>query len=149
MPVEITAEITGLQESIDRYGQANAQVNNEMHGAMAQSVIVVRNAVRGAGPFDKSIIGSSTPAGPVVLGQVKGIKKHTSFVERGVGPRVILPRIKKALWWPGAPHPVRKVNWPGFSGRWMFRSGLAASRSRVDSIFNAAMDRVAAFMDGK
>jgi phage gpG-like protein len=30
-----------------------------------------------------------------------------------IGPRVILPRGKKALSWPGGRHPVKKVNWPG------------------------------------
>ena len=30
-----------------------------------------------------------------------------------IGARVILPVNKKALFWPGARHPVKKVNWPG------------------------------------
>lgn len=30
-----------------------------------------------------------------------------------IGARVILPVGKKALFWPGARHPVKKVNWPG------------------------------------
>jgi phage gpG-like protein len=30
-----------------------------------------------------------------------------------LAPRVILPKGKKALSWPGGRHPVKKVNWPG------------------------------------
>jgi phage gpG-like protein len=30
-----------------------------------------------------------------------------------IGARVILPVKGKALFWPGARHPVKKVNWPG------------------------------------
>jgi hypothetical protein len=34
-------------------------------------------------------------------------------LEQGTGPHVIFPRTKKALFWPGADHPVRFVNHPG------------------------------------
>lgn len=34
-------------------------------------------------------------------------------VEFGTRPHVIRPRRKKALYWPGAEHPVREVNHPG------------------------------------
>lgn len=30
-----------------------------------------------------------------------------------IGGRVLRPIAKKALFWPGAAHPVKKVNWPG------------------------------------
>jgi hypothetical protein len=35
------------------------------------------------------------------------------YVEYGTAPHVITPRFKKALHWPGADHPVAKVNHPG------------------------------------
>lgn len=35
------------------------------------------------------------------------------FVEYGTEPHVIRPRTKKALWWPGAHHPVKMVRHPG------------------------------------
>ena len=39
--------------------------------------------------------------------------KYAAWVEFGTEPHVIFPRTKKALFWPGADHPVRMVNHPG------------------------------------
>lgn len=38
---------------------------------------------------------------------------YATDVELGTAPHVILPRNKKALSWPGAEHPVARVNHPG------------------------------------
>ncbi len=38
---------------------------------------------------------------------------YGKFVRHGTRPHVILPRFKKALFWPGAAHPVRIVHHPG------------------------------------
>jgi hypothetical protein len=38
---------------------------------------------------------------------------YCTDVELGTGPHVIVPTTKQALSWPGAEHPVRKVNHPG------------------------------------
>jgi hypothetical protein len=43
--------------------------------------------------------------------------KYARWVEEGTGPHVILPRHKKALFWPGADHPVRMVFHPGTKAR--------------------------------
>lgn len=40
---------------------------------------------------------------------------HGAFVEYGTPPHEIRPRIKRALWWPGALHPVGRVHHPGTS----------------------------------
>lgn len=39
--------------------------------------------------------------------------EHWSAVEYGTRPHVIMPKNKKALWWPEAAHPVPSVNHPG------------------------------------
>lgn len=38
---------------------------------------------------------------------------YATDVEMGTAPHVIVPRNKKALHWPGARHPVARVNHPG------------------------------------
>jgi len=43
--------------------------------------------------------------------------KYYLPVRFGTGPRVITPKAKKALMWPGARHPVKIVKrWPGIKG---------------------------------
>jgi hypothetical protein len=39
--------------------------------------------------------------------------EYGADLELGTEPHVIVPRDKKALFWPGAAHPVKKVNHPG------------------------------------
>lgn len=39
--------------------------------------------------------------------------RYGRYLEQGTEPHVILPRHKKALYWAGAPHPVKKVKHPG------------------------------------
>ncbi len=39
--------------------------------------------------------------------------KYALWVEQGTGPHIILPVKKRALYWKGAPHPVRMVFHPG------------------------------------
>ena len=42
---------------------------------------------------------------------------YASFHQFGTGPYTIRPRRKKALYWPGAAHPVKQVNHPGLPAR--------------------------------
>jgi len=39
--------------------------------------------------------------------------RYGRYLESGTPAHVILPKHKKALYWAGAPHPVKKVNHPG------------------------------------
>lgn len=38
---------------------------------------------------------------------------YAGVIEYGSAPHVITPRTAKALYWPGAEHPVKRVNHPG------------------------------------
>lgn len=50
-------------------------------------------------------------------------------VENGTGPHVITPTNKKALAWPGADHPVAKVNHPGTAPAPYLRPALFQRRT--------------------
>lgn len=50
-------------------------------------------------------------------------------VEMGTMPHFILPRNKKALYWPGADHPVAYVNHPGTRPQPYLRPSLFQRRS--------------------
>jgi hypothetical protein len=54
---------------------------------------------------------------------------YATDVELGTAPHVILPRNKKALYWPGADHPVRKVNHPGTAPMPYLRPALFQRRT--------------------
>ncbi|MEU1309505.1 HK97 gp10 family phage protein [Streptomyces cinnamoneus] len=54
---------------------------------------------------------------------------YALYVEMGTGPHVITPRNKKALYWPGARHPVAKVNHPGTPAQPYLRPALLQRRT--------------------
>lgn len=55
--------------------------------------------------------------------------EYATDVEMGTAPHVIRPRVKKALWWDGAPHPYAKVNHPGTRPQPFLRPALFQRRS--------------------
>lgn len=54
---------------------------------------------------------------------------HWADVEYGTNPHTIVPRTKKALFWPGARHPVRKVNHPGTPAQPFIRPAVYQARA--------------------
>jgi len=58
--------------------------------------------------------------------------KYARAVHEGLPPRVITPVHKAALFWPGAAHPVKKVNHPGTKGNPFFTRGINHARPGID-----------------
>ena len=52
---------------------------------------------------------------------------HAAILEHGSRPHIIEPRTKKALYWDGAAHPVRKVHHPGTPAFHIMRNALKAA----------------------
>ena len=55
-------------------------------------------------------------------------RTYAAYVELGTRPHEILPIAKKALFWPGADHPVGKVNHPGTRPQPFLRPALFQQR---------------------
>ena len=55
---------------------------------------------------------------------------YADHVEFGTDPHEIRPRTKRALWWPGADHPVAKVNHPGTVAQPTLRPAAYKKRGR-------------------
>lgn len=62
--------------------------------------------------------------------------KYERFVRLGTrGPYAIFPVKKKALWWPGLPHPIKAVyNHPGIKANPYWERGLDRSRVDIDNV---------------
>lgn len=50
-------------------------------------------------------------------------------LERGTPPRIIVPKRKKALAWPGGAHPVKRVRHPGTRAYHVLERALQAART--------------------
>ncbi len=93
-------------------------MSDEVKRAVERTRIDVQNEARRRAPVDtgrlrSSIVSRSEGAGRSV-GYVIGTNvNYAAAVEYGTAPHVIKPTKKKALYWPGAAHPVASVNHPG------------------------------------
>lgn len=67
--------------------------------------------------------------------------KYALFVHEGTEPHIILPVIKKALWWKGADHPVKKVNHPGTASNPFMERALKKTRNIRDDIFQEEIQK--------
>lgn len=66
---------------------------------------------------------------------------YAAAVELGTGPRDIVPRNRKALFWPGARHPVKRVRHPGTRPRPYLRPA-------ADTWYPRLASRIRSFFDG-
>ena len=63
--------------------------------------------------------------------------------------RTILPRLKKALYWPGALHPVRSVKHPGSRANPFMERIIAVSQPEIDTMFGTALKQITAAIAAK
>jgi HK97 gp10 family phage protein len=93
-------------------------MSDDVKRAVDRTRIDVQNEARRRAPVDtgrlrSSIVSRAEGSGRSV-GYVIGTNvSYAAAVEYGTSPHVIKPVNKKALYWPGAAHPVAQVNHPG------------------------------------
>jgi HK97 gp10 family phage protein len=113
---------TGLRRALGRQ-------SDDVRRALVQTGVDVQNKAREHCPVDTGRLRSSIVHRIDGSGRVTGITVGTNVsyaadVEYGTAPHVILPKNKKALYWPGAAHPVSRVNHPGTRPRPFMRPAL-------------------------
>ncbi|MFF7534876.1 HK97 gp10 family phage protein [Streptomyces bobili] len=94
------------------------RMSDDVARAVDRTRIDVQNEARRRAPVDtgrlRSSIVSRAEGGGRSVGYVIGSNvNYSAAVEYGTAPHVIKPKYKRALYWPGAAHPVAQVNHPG------------------------------------
>ncbi|GAA2112453.1 hypothetical protein GCM10009759_55180 [Kitasatospora saccharophila] len=101
-----------LRDALDRLRGESQRVMDRVANDMV-------NTAKALAPVDTGRLRASIRAIPAGGGRftytvaVGTNVEYAADVEYGTAPHVILPNKKKALFWPGAAHPVAKVNHPG------------------------------------
>jgi HK97 gp10 family phage protein len=104
-------------------------MSDDVKRAVDRTRIDVQNEARRRAPVDtgrlrSSIVSRAEGSGRSV-GYVIGTNvNYAAAVEYGTAPHVIKPRYKKALYWPGAAHPVAQVNHPGTQAQPFLRPAI-------------------------
>lgn len=116
----------GWQRRIDRAADRNAV------GPLAHDIAedAGANAPVDTGALSRSY-GVVKPA--ELVRHVGSSLAYADMVERGTRPHEIVPVNRQALWWPGADHPVRRVQHPGTQAQPHLRPAAYTRRDRPSS----------------
>ncbi|MFD9752666.1 HK97-gp10 family putative phage morphogenesis protein [[Kitasatospora] papulosa] len=120
-------------------------MSDDVKRAVERTRIGVQNEARRRAPVDtgrlrSSIVSRSEGSGRTV-GYVVGTNvNYAAAVEYGTAPHVIVPKNGKALYWPGARHPVAKVNHPGTRAQPFMRPAI----EMTEIFFRANLSQVRA-----
>jgi HK97 gp10 family phage protein len=150
--MDIRIDTSELQAMSKRYAGAQPIVRQELVSGMWRLGDIGRTEAHRRVPVDTARLKSSInrevtqTSNEVVVKVGSGVAgepvKYAMHVEFGTGPRLILPVNKKALWWPGARHPVAYVNHPGTRAKPYLRPALAEMVRQSGRIMQEVMRRV-------
>jgi hypothetical protein len=146
--LEFKVEITGLNALIAKFKQAPEIAAPILQRAISGSAAVLAtNTNSSTVPIKSGFLIQSFGArfGNLMMSwgpDVNYKTSYSSFVEFGTKPHTIYPKDKKALFWPGASHPVRSVNHPGTKPNPFMERILAASQSGINDQFGKALQLI-------
>lgn len=77
-----------------------------------------------------------------LMARVGPTVNYAIYVHEGTRPHLILPRTKKALYWEGAPHPVRSVQHPGTKENRFLERMVKLAQPQIVKHFQEAGDQI-------
>jgi hypothetical protein len=145
LKIDVTPD---LDQFASRWKAAESIIREEMLVAMRKSVLIVENQGKVNAPVDTGTLRRSIHGQALshVHGTVGTAVPYAVFVHEGTSAHVIHGR--PWLYWPGAKHPVRKVNHPGTRPNPFLKRALAEKRSEIIAVFKMMAPRVAARLGG-
>lgn len=114
--MRVDIDIRGLQQAIQRIGRFEFEKLRAVKDAVNESALNVQSGAKRRCTVNTGRLRASITLEPFNGGlAVKvGTKvEYAKAVEFGTGPHIIRPKNKRALFWPGARHPVKLVRHPG------------------------------------
>jgi HK97 gp10 family phage protein len=105
------------------------RMSDDVKRAVERTAMDVQNEARRRAPVDtgrlrSSIVSRAEHSGRSVGYVVGSNVNYAAAVEYGTAPHVIKPKYKRALYWPGAAHPVAQVNHPGTKAQPFMRPAI-------------------------
>ena len=73
---------------------------------------------------------------------IKSPAKYAIYQDQGTRPYLIYPKNKKALFWPGAEHPVKFVAHPGIEGKHFVQNSFEQLQPLVPGYWMKALEEV-------
>jgi hypothetical protein len=142
--MEFQVQIQGLDALVAKLKEAPAIAAPILQRALSASqAILAKHTTKDTVPWRTGFLTQSFRA-ELTTGMLKWFPtaSYAPFVQFGTAPHVIEPKDKKALYWPGAAHPVRKVNHPGTKPNDFMGRIVAASQEEIDAQFGKALVQI-------
>jgi len=142
--MDFVITITGLPALTAAFAQAPETAAPILQRALSASgAILAKNTTKSTVPWRTGFLTQSFRA------EMSGLvlrwfptASYAPYVEFGTKPHVIEPKDKKALYWPGAAHPVKRVNHPGTKANDFMGRIVAASEGEINETFGTALQQV-------
>jgi hypothetical protein len=142
--MEFVVQIGGLEALIAKFKQAPEIAAPILQRALsASSAVLAKHTIKGVVPWKTGFLAQTFKA-ELTTGMLRWFPtaSYASYVEFGTKPHTILPKDKKALFWPGAAHPVRSVNHPGTKPNAFMERIVTESESEINDQFGKALQLI-------
>jgi hypothetical protein len=143
---EFSVQIIGLDQLVAKLKEAPSIAAPILQRALSASqAILAKYTTKGIVPWRTGFLTQSFRA-EITTGLLRWFPtaSYAPYVEFGTRPHTILPVEKKALYWPGAAHPVHRVNHPGTKPNAFMERIVSTSQPEIDAMFGTALSQIAA-----
>jgi hypothetical protein len=143
--MDFLIQLTNIDQLVSAFQQAPSTVTPILQRALlASQAVLAKYTTRSTVPFITGFLLQSFSAylEPGILHWYP-TASYARFVEFGTAPHVIEPKNGRALYWPGAQHPVARVNHPGTKANPYMERIIAAATPDVNATFNTALQQIA------
>ncbi len=144
MPTTFQVTITGLPQLITALEEAPSIAGPILQRALlASQAILAKYTTRATVPWRTGFLVQSFRA-ELTPGILRWFPtaSYAPYVEFGTKPHVIEPKDKKALYWPGAEHPVRRVNHPGTKANDFMGRIVRTAQEDINEQFATALQQI-------
>lgn len=142
--VNFNIEIQGLDKLNANFQKGPKTVYDGLTRAINKSAMIIVRNVKLVSPVKTGNLRRGVRATFGNLSAKIGVYNapYAIYVHEGYGPHTIYPVRKKALFWPGAMHPVKSVRHPGYKGNPFMKIGLDNSRVEVNKTFDVEIQNI-------
>ncbi len=142
--MDFEIQIQGLPQLIAGLQQAPSIAAPILQRALSASqAILAMNTTRETVPWRTGFLVQTFQA-VLTLGMLRWYPtaSYARFVQFGTAPHTIYPKNGKALYWPGAAHPVKSVNHPGTRANPFMERIVAAATPEINETFGTALEQI-------
>lgn len=141
---DFSIQITGLDKMQAAFNAAPNTMRSVMNPVIHTAInILGKYTVKGVVPWRTGRLTQSFIASyGDLLGMWRPTVNYALFVHEGTGPHDIVPINKKALFWQGAAHPVKRVHHPGTHANPFMPRIIQNAQSDIDALLQKGLDQL-------